>query len=852
MAYEEGEPRGAEHDGRSRGARGYRARLRAWSRWYRDRLTDRSRAPWQRALYAAGGLVGIGAAVLILLLLYALVLVPFTPTVAELKKAKAARPSVVLSADGEVLTRFEQFNREWVTLDEVSPAVIDALIATEDHRFYGHWGIDLKRMIGAGVSTVTGDLQGGSTLTQQLARNLYPDEIGRSISLTRKMKEIVTAFKIEGSYTKEEILETYLNSVPFLYNVYGIGLAARTYFGKRASELGVLEAATLVGMLKGTSYYNPVRHPERALERRNVVLGQMVKRQKLSQEEFDELREAPLGLAFERPAPEESKAPHFTAFVRNWAAEWADQSGYDLYADGLILHSTLDLALQRAAEEAVVRQGERLQRAADEAWSRSSSPFRLASSGDGGGEAPSELLQAWIRGTEVFEQRRAAGVEEEALLDSLSRERAFLDSLRSAKTRVEVGLVAIDPQSGDVKAWVGSRSFDRSQYDRVSSARRQPGSTFKPFVYARALQEGFSPDDTFRDESVEIPLENGTVWRPTNADDITGEPVTLRDALVHSKNTVTAQLVQEIGPRDVASLARRMGVNRSELDAVPSLALGTSEVTLLEMTSAYATFAREGRYLPPRWVTTIEDSTGAVVETFETEPEEALDADVALRVLDMMRGVVDEGTARGLRHEFGLRGDLAGKTGTTQNGADGWFILVHPELVSGAWVGFDDPRVTFRSDYWGQGAHNALFVVGDFVRRAVRRDALETGVELPRPPEVEEERSLPERVRGWFEDIFGSAEDPPAGEAGTEGGGVDAAAEKGEDGQETREASARRGAREELRRREEEMRSWVRRQEEQIREAVERWEEGGREARGRRGEEGRGGERGRGEGGRGQ
>lgn len=734
-------------------------------------LFGRDEPVGRRIKYAFIGAGGFVAVVLVLVLAYTILLIPFTPGISTLRKSKVERPSVVLSAGSIEITRFRRVNREWVALEDVSEHVVDALIATEDHRFYQHPGVDPVRLLGAIIATMGGDRQGGSTITQQLARNMFPEEIGRTISLTRKLKEMITAFKIEIAYDKDEILEAYLNTVPFYFGAYGIEMAARTYFGKPASELTVLESATLVGMLKGTYYYNPVRNPERALDRRNVALGQMVKRGYLTEAEFEEMKSGPIRLDFERQEQETSKAPHFTEHLRMWLIDWADRHGYNIYRDSLVIHTTLDMDLQEIAERAVERQGDALQAVADVEWSRAS-PSLVSRSpstylGYRRGVEPfahfwssrSELVAAFIRRTNEYQEAVQGGREESAVLDSLMAQPAFLDSLREEKTRLQVGLVALEPATGYVRAWVGSRSFEDDQYDHVARARRQPGSTFKPFVYARALQEGYTPEDRLTDRDVEIPLEGDYVWKPRNAGEtVSNREMSLREGLVYSKNTITAQLVNEVGPRDVARLARRMGVNRSRLRPVPSLALGTSEVSLLEMVSAYQTLAALGVYHEPLLVTKIVDRRGQVLEEFEPSSRRALSERTARAVVDMMRGVVDNGTGSRIRSTFGIRQDVAGKTGTTQNGADGWFILMHPNLVAGSWVGFNDPRVTFRSDYWGQGGNNALFVVGDFFREAIQRGALdEPSAQFPEPPDYAERPSFLARAWQWVQNVATSA-----------------------------------------------------------------------------------------------
>lgn len=745
-----------------------RAQLRTlWDELHRyfSILFDPRTGSRRRFKYVSAGAAVSIAVLLLWVYVYTILLIPFTPGIGTLKKSRIEQPSIVLSSEGEILTHFRRVNREWVPLEEISESVVEALIATEDHRFYDHPGIDPVRVFGAMAQTLGGSRQGGSTITQQLARNMFPEEIGRSQTMTRKLKEMVTAFKIEYAFEKDEILEAYLNTVPFYFGAYGIEMAARTYFAKSAHDLNVLESATLVGMLKGTYYYNPVRNPERAQNRRNVALHQMVKRGFLEDAVYDEMKEEPIRLSFERQSEPGSKAPHFTEHVRLWLIDWADRNGYNIYRDSLVIHTTLDLDLQQMAEGAVSRQGEALQAVADVEWSLESPRIlsRNASAYRGfrrGGFANlfrdrPALARSFIRTSAVYRRGVEAGIGSDVLIDSLMADRAFMDSLRQVKTRLEVGFTALDPKTGWVRAWVGSRDFEEDQYDHVARARRQPGSTFKPFVYARALEEGFTPNDKLEDKVVEIPLENGYVWKPQNAGEtVSGQELTLAEGLVYSKNTITAQLVNDVGAADVARLARRMGVNRSELRPVPSLALGTSEVSLFEMVSAYGTFADNGVYHEPTFVTRIEDRRGRVLEEFSSKSRHVLRERTARAVVDMMRGVVDQGTGKRIRSTFGIRQDVAGKTGTTQYGADGWFILMHPNLVAGSWVGFNDPRVTFRTDYWGQGGNNALLVVGDFFRQAVRSDELaDVNAEFPPPPEYDETPSLLARIGGWIRDL---------------------------------------------------------------------------------------------------
>jgi penicillin-binding protein 1A len=660
------------------------------------------------------------AALPLLLLAYVLALVPLTPRIGDIRKARVDRPALIVSADGKLLAEFKPVNREWVTLNQISPYVVDALIATEDRRFYQHHGIDVRRVASAALHTFSGARQGGSTITQQLARNLYPDEIGRAPTLTRKLKEAITALKIESVYSKDQILETYLNTVPFLYNAYGVEMAARTYFGKPAAELNILESATLVGMLKGNSAYNPVLNPGRALERRNTVLAQMVRFGKLKPAAGAWLQRQPLDVNFEPQSEPVGPAPHFAAQLRRWLTGWADRNGYNIYSDGLVVRTTIDSRLQAMATQAVAWQTSQLQGIANAAWNERTGCW-----------PGNDLFQSFIRQTAEYRNARNAGLSDQAALGKLARDASFVDGLCHSKTQIQAGFVAIDPRNGDIKAWVGSRDFRDEPFDHVQQARRQPGSTFKAFVYGAAFADGAQPGDTIVDRNVAIALKGDAVWRPTDAEPPTERPMSLRDALAFSRNRVTAQLMQREGPEKVAALARQMGVRESPLEAVPSLALGTSPVTLKEMVSAYCTIANRGAWIEPRMVTRIEDREGNVLADFPAaRPVQALPAGAALKLVDVMRDVVNRGTGSDIRTRFGIHADVAGKTGTTQDNTDSWFILMHPQLVAGAWVGFDDARVTLRNDYWGEGAHSALPVVGAFYDMALRAQVIDARSQL--------------------------------------------------------------------------------------------------------------------------
>jgi penicillin-binding protein 1A len=701
--------------------------------------------PLQRAALIA--LWGF-AALIALLLVYVLILIPVTPGIKDLKQARAARATTIVSADGKEMASFDQGLQERVKLAQISPNVTAALVATEDKRFFQHHGIDFKRTAGAIFYSLKGDAQGGSTITQQLARNMFPEEIGRSRNLNRKLKELITALKIEATYSKTEILEAYLNTVPFLYNTFGIEMAARTYFDKPAAQLDILESATLVGMLKGTNYSNPVTNPERSVERRNVVLGQMLKAGIINEPRFKALIKKPLRVHFARQAERPGTDTHFTAYVRKWLIDWADENDYNLQLDGLVVHTTLDYALQQAALHAVDRQANALQAVADVEWSQpgvnvsgstgayaaargSINPFQYFWQSHGA------LADAFVRETPEYRKAVEDGEAAPAALKRLKSNGNFIANLHAAKSRLEAGFVALDPATGEVKAWVGSRDFQREQFDHVFKAARQPGSTFKPVVYGAALEKGLTPDRPYRDAVMNIKAGDGTMWRPTDMTGTTGNQMTMRDGLVFSKNTITAQVMQDVGLPGIIKLAKALGINQSKLQSVPSLALGTSPVTLLEMVNAYATIAAQGDYRKPVFVTHITDRDGKIIARFgAAAPQRAMSQASAVTLIDMMRGVINRGTGTAIRSRFGITADVAGKTGTTQNNADGWFILMHPNLVAGAWVGFNDNRVNMRSAYWGQGGHNAVLLVGDFFKTALDSGKIDKTVQFPGGPRV--------------------------------------------------------------------------------------------------------------------
>jgi penicillin-binding protein 1A len=706
----------------------------------RRRLNDRDTRPVTLGLLAA--------CILLLVALGAWIWAIYgLPTDVELDRSRVEQASIVYTADGEELTRYQDKNRTWIALEDMSEHVIEALVATEDHRFFSHWGVDVRRTIGSIFRTVGGERQGGSTITMQFARNAFPS-LAEDHPLARKVKEWIVALKVEGRYEKPEILEMYLNTVPFMYNAFGIEAAARTYFQKPAADLDVIESATLIGMLKGTVLYNPVRNPENSLERRNVVLSRMVREGYLDESDYEEMKEQETELNFKPLTRSDNLAPYFAEYLRLWLDEWAQDHGVNLYTDGLRIHTTIDSELQAAAEAAVKSIGDNLQAVADVEWSQARPPYV---SGDASSyrsvrdnvspfeyywQQHPQALEAYLRRTTMYRQLRAQGLGEEAALDSVRADEAYVDSVRSVHQQIQAGLVAVDPQTGHVKAWVGGRDFRTVQYDNVAQSRRQPGSTFKPFVFAAALQQGYRSTHLVRDQEFEfVDPQTRRRWAPRNVGQISGELMTLEDALAYSKNTITAQLTVDVGPQRVADVAHQMGI-KSDLVPYPALGLGVSEVSLLELTSAYATIAALGTYHEPLFVTHIEDQHGRVLGRFTNESREAISAAHAYELTQMLKSAVDYGTGVRMRSVYGAHGDVGGKTGTSQNSADGWFVFIHPNLAVGSWVGFSAPSMTFRTSTWGQGSRSALPIVGEFYRNARGADggALATDARWQVPP----------------------------------------------------------------------------------------------------------------------
>jgi penicillin-binding protein 1A len=722
-----------------------------WRGWLND--PDR-RETWRFAVLRIGGWMLVILLPLVLLSgLGAWWLVRTTPDAMSVATQAAVRPTRIVSADGVLLETLGERIKTPVTLQQVSPALVKALLATEDRRFFEHWGVDTRRLCSAAWQSLTGDVQGASTLTQQLARNLFPKRIGNERSLLRKLRELTLAMKIERAYSKDEILALYLNHVHFPYRVTGVEMAAKTYFGKSAAEVDLHEAALLVAMLKGPKRYDPLDAPDRARQRRNLVLTLMEQQGAIDAAARARATEQPLPTRVARQDLGPAAGPHFTRLVRAELTAWAESRNIDPHSEGLTVHTTLDTRLQALAEQAVQRQGDLLQSVADQEWSHAS--LRSGPPAKAGALKPDEafshfwqqqpaMLAEMARETPAYQQARAKGQSEEQALRSVLADRAAMRAARLAKTRLEAGFIALDPKTGHVLAYVGSRDAAIDQYDHVGQALRQPGSTFKPFVYGAALFGGMRQDHTYLDEPPQVAMGDGTTWSPTDMSGATHEPLTLRQGLARSKNTITAQLMMEIGPQRVIDYARSLGIAKAQLQAVPSLALGTSPVTLMELAGAYGSMAALGVRRDTRVISHITDRDGQEVARFTSTPQRVLPEPHMVELVDMLRDTINYGTGGQLRSKFGIKADVAGKTGTSQRNADGWFMAMRPGVVMGAWVGFNDQRVTMRSNQWGQGGRNALLIVGDFMKAAGDASLIDLKERFPNPPPPPEPPPVPE------------------------------------------------------------------------------------------------------------
>lgn len=684
---------------------------------------------------------GLSVAIILILFAagYTFYLSQGMPSIQELENPQTAIASVVKSRDGVVLDRYFTENRTYVPIEDISPNIVNALVATEDHRFYNHWGIDAKRLLGLPIYWLQGRFQGGSTISQQLARNLYK-KIGREVSVTRKLREMLTAIQIEQNYTKREIIEMYLNTVEFANSTFGIESAAQTHFNKPAKDITVSEAAMLVGMLRATHAYNPRLFPERSKDRRNVVLRQMLRRDFISDEIYDNLSVEDVVLNYQPPSRSGRDSRYFGEFVRQKVIEWTEENGYDIYTDGLTIYTTIDSRMQRHAEQSVRENVTEFQEVFQEEWTSADGEYM-----DEFWEEYPTFLREFMRETDRYKNgfSKLNTDQESVVFEQLMADSAYVDSVKRVRTKLQSSFVAIDPNNGSVLAWVGGLDYGKKQFDHVYQSRRQAGSTFKPFVYSIAVDNGYMPYHKFSKYPTSFIEQNGRIWNPKDSSVPSGpEMVPLRVALARSLNNVTVRLLPEIAgapgtnrARDLVPAARKikematdMGIDLSDVRGdYPSIALGTAQVSLLELVSAYTTFANQGVHIDPIAVTRIEDKEGNVlVEYFSEMREEVISKETAYIMIDMMRGVIRggdgyNGTGVRMRNVYNVQQDIAGKTGTTQNSSDNWFVAMMPHIVMGSWVGGQDNYVRFPTDdptSIGQGARTALPVVGTFINYA--------------------------------------------------------------------------------------------------------------------------------------
>lgn len=628
------------------------------------------------------------------------------PSLEELENPRPVLASKVFAADGELIGQFFIENRIETSIDSLPQHLIDALIATEDRRFYDHWGVDVPRFFKAMIKNVftLSFREGASTITQQLSKNLYNLKSGRENKLdtgVRKIREWITSIQIEKNFTKDEILELYLNVSYFGKSAYGIESASQVYFNKKASELSLPESAVFIALLKSPEGYDPVRRYERSIERRNLVMRNMVVTDKLSQSDYDKLREQPIVLGSERLSAIRTEAPHFMEYIRLQMSSMADKYGYDLYRDGLNIYTTLDMKMQRIANRSAANHIKEYQTLFNKNWNWDKNKSLLAN-----------LIDRAIKDLPKYISADAG--EKSSIYNQLKNDSAFIDSVKSAATAIEVGFVVIDPRSGNIKALVGGRNMEFGRgLNHVSGIRRQPGSAFKPLVYTVAVENGMSPAFSVLNQKFDY-----RGWSPSNANHEYSGYESLRWGLAQSVNVISGRLtIGELAPpNQVVRLAQRMGIN-SKMDPYPAIALGTVEVTPLEMTSAFGTFVNKGVHVNPISILKFEDRNGIVLDEFVPEYVQALSPQTASIMVDMMQDVVNYGTGAGVRRYFQF--PAAGKTGTTQKFSDAWFVGFTPDLVGGVWVGFDDHRVKF-TNWYGQGAKAALPIWAMFMQGAYK------------------------------------------------------------------------------------------------------------------------------------
>ncbi|MFY8214564.1 MAG: penicillin-binding protein 1A [Flavobacterium sp.] len=679
------------------------------------------------------------------------------PSFEDLENPDSNLATEIIAADGATIGKFYNENRTPIKYADLPKHLVNALVATEDERFYEHSGIDGRGTMRAALSLGTSG--GASTLTQQLAKLLFHGEGSRFLPLRiiQKAKEWIIAIRLERQYTKNEIIAMYFNKADFVNTAVGIRSAAKVYFGKEPRNLTINESAMLVGMLKNPSLFNPVRRIEKVTARRNVVLGQMVKNNFLPENQKESLEKEPIVLHFQPESHTDGIGTYFREYLRDFMKNWvkenkkSDGTEYDMYKDGLKIYTTIDSRMQTYAEEAVQQHLPNLQaELATQQKENKNAPFVNISDAE-----TKKLLDKAMRASERWREMSALDKSEEDIIRSFSiktKMKVFtwkgerdtvmtpLDSIRYYKSFLQTGMMAMEPNTGHIKVWVGGINYKYFQYDHVGQGARQVGSTFKPFVYATAIEQlNMSPCDSIIDSPFMIHKGRHNVtedWEPRNSDNEYRGMVTLKKALAMSINTVSAKLIDKVGPEAVVELTHKLGVN-SNIPAQPAIALGAVEITVQDMVAAYSTFANEGVYIKPQFITRIEDKNGVVIYEPSTESHDVLNKDIAFAVIKLLEGVTEGGSGARLRTQGGGHGynrvtgypyvftnPIAGKTGTTQNQSDGWFMGMVPNLATGVWVGCEDRSARFKGITYGQGATAALPIWAIFMKKCYADETL--------------------------------------------------------------------------------------------------------------------------------
>jgi penicillin-binding protein 1A len=718
---------------------------------------------WKVFFYGMGG-------VLVFFLFASWGLFGSMPSFEDLENPDSNLATEIISSDGVILGKYFEKNRSQLKYSDLPQNLVQALIATEDERFYEHSGIDGRGTLRAIASMGTSG--GASTLTQQLAKQLFHGEGSKFLPfrIVQKIKEWIIAIRLERQYTKNEIIAMYCNVYDFGNYSVGVSSAAQTYFSKAPKDLTIDESAILVGMFKNSGLYNPVKNPQGVKNRRNVVLSQMEKGGIITESQKEKLQALPITLKFKLESHREGTATYFREYLRDYMKKWVEEnkkpdgSDYNIYKDGLKIYTTIDSRMQLYAEEAVEKHMANLQEEFFiEAKTNKNAPFVNISDAETQ-RILKQAMKSSYRWTVLEEQEKS----EEEIIASFSVKTKMtvftwkgekdtimtpLDSIRYYKHFLQSGLMAMEPQTGSIKAWVGGINYKYFQYDHVGQGARQVGSTFKPFVYATAIEQlGMSPCDTIIDGPFIIRKGRHHVtadWEPRNSNNQYRGMVTLKQGLAHSINTISAKLIDKTGPEAVVELTHKLGV-KSEIPAQPSIALGAVDITVEDMVAAYGTFANQGVYVKPQFISRIEDKSGVVIYEPIPESHDVLNKDIAFAVIKLLQGVTEVGSGVRLRTQGGGSGDkrwtgypymftnpIAGKTGTTQNQSDGWFMGIVPNLVTGVWVGCEDRSARFKSLTYGQGATAALPVWGYFMKLCYADKNLKVSKEdFDRPPNL--------------------------------------------------------------------------------------------------------------------